>query len=402
VDTGFPVDGAKGQEAGAFARFSWRRKRLPYKERLRISPRDFVSQALVVLVLALGFWWLTRMAGLNLADRNLNFGFDFLAHRAGFDIPFKLVAQTPNDSYGWALWVCFLNTVLAAGLGIACATILGLGLGLMRLADNWLIRNTALAIVEVVRNTPQLLQIIFWYVAVLQALPPPRAGLLLPGGAILSVRGLNLPGLNFGPHALPAALVLAVALLLAPWLWRRGRRRLTLRAVACALPVAGLALVGLSVTSIEFPALRGFNYTGGVVVPPELLAVVAGLSVYTSVFIAEIFRGSIEGVAKGQKEAAASIGLTKLQSLFLVVLPQALRIMIPQVTSQYLNLTKSTSLGAAVAYPELVQIFAGTVLNQSGRAIESMLLVMVIFLAINLLTSAFMNWYNRRVAIVER
>jgi general L-amino acid transport system permease protein len=298
--------------------------------------------------------------------------------------------------------VCVLNTLLAAGLGIVVATILGLGLGIMRLADNWLVRNTALGIVEVVRNTPQLLQIIFWYVAVLQALPPPRAGLLLPGGAILSVRGLNLPSLNFGPHGLLAGLALTVALVLAVWLWRHAGRRLTVRATALVLPVVGCVLVGLSVSSIEFPVLRGFNYTGGVVVPPELLAVVAGLSLYTSVFIAEIFRGSIEGVAKGQKEAAASLGLTKMQSLFLVVLPQALRIMIPQVTSQYLNLTKSTSLGAAVAYPELVQIFAGTVLNQSGRAIESMLLVMVIFLGINLLTSAFMNWYNRRVAIVER
>jgi general L-amino acid transport system permease protein len=390
----------KGEEGGAFAQLSAKRRRP--KERVRMTPREIISQALVLLALVGGFWWLTRMVGLNLADRNLNFGFDFLAARAGFDIPFKLVAQSPNNSYGWALWVCILNTLLAAGLGIVVATILGLGLGIMRLADNWLVRNTALGIVEVVRNTPQLLQIIFWYVAVLQALPPPRAGLLLPGGAILSVRGLNLPSLNFGPHGLLAGLSLTAALVLASWLWRRAGHRLTVRALALALPVASCVLVGLSVNSIEFPVLRGFNYTGGVVVPPELLAVVAGLSLYTSVFIAETFRGSIEGVAKGQKEAAASLGLTKMQSLFLVVLPQALRIMIPQVTSQYLNLTKSTSLGAAVAYPELVQIFAGTVLNQSGRAIESMLLVMVIFLGINLLTSAFMNWYNRRVAIVER
>jgi general L-amino acid transport system permease protein len=378
-----------------------KRKRLKHQQS-RTSPRDLLVQALVLLALALGLWWLTRMAGLNLADRNLNFGFEFLGSRAGFDIPFKLVPFTPNSSYGWALWVCFLNTLLAAGLGIVVATLLGLGLGVMRLADNWLVRNTALAIVEVIRNTPQLLQIIFWYVAVLQALPPPRAGLLLPGGAILSVRGLNLPSLNFGPYGLVAALVLVAAFVLAAWLWRHSGHRLFRRAVAFVLPVIGLGLVLLSVNSVEYPVLRGFNYTGGVVVPPELLAVVAGLSLYTSVFIAEIFRGSIEGVAKGQKEAAASLGLTKMQSLFLVVLPQALRIMIPQVTSQYLNLTKSTSLGAAIAYPELVQIFAGTVLNQTGRAIESMLLVMVIFLGINLLTSAFMNWYNRRVAIVER
>jgi general L-amino acid transport system permease protein len=270
----------------------------------------------------------------------------------------------------------------------------------MRLADNWLVRNTALAIVEAIRNTPQLLQIIFWYVAVLQTLPPPRTGLHLPGGAILSVRGLNLPSLHFGDGASLMALGLMASLLIAPRLWRRSRS--SLRIAALLLPVVFLALLIFSITSVEYPVLRGFNYSGGLLVPPELLAVVAGLSLYTAVFIAEIFRGSIEGIAKGQKEAAAALGLTKLQALFLVTLPQALRIMIPQTTSQYLNLTKSTSLGAAVAYPELVQIFAGTVLNQSGRAIECMLIVMVVFLGINLVTSALMNWYNRRVAIVER
>jgi general L-amino acid transport system permease protein len=402
VDAGFPIENAKLPKAGVLARLKLKRKPVPYEIRKRISGRDIVLQALLLAALAIGFWLLTRTAALNLADRNLNFGFGFLANRAGFDIPFRLVEQTPNNSYAWALWVCFLNTILAAGLGIVVATLLGLGLGIMRLADNWLVRNTALALVEVIRNTPQLLQIIFWYVAVLQALPPPRAGINLPGGAILSVRGLNLPSLQFGATALPAGLALLAALFFAPRLWRYGRSRAYLRIAAILLPALPLLALALSVASIEFPTLRGFNYRGGIVVPPELLAVVAGLSLYTSVFIAEIFRGSIEGIAKGQKEAAASLGLTKMQSLFLVVLPQALRIMIPQVTSQYLNLTKSTSLGAAVAYPELVQIFAGTVLNQSGRAIESMLLVMAIFLAINLVTSALMNWYNRRVAIVER
>jgi general L-amino acid transport system permease protein len=402
VDRGYPTGSKKSQRARLFARFNLKRKGPQYEARSRVSLRDIVVQVLLLTALALGLWLLVRTAALNLAGRNLNFGFDFLAARSGFDMPFKLVEHTPNNSYAWALWVCVLNTLLAAGLGIVVATILGLGLGIMRLADNWLVRNTALAVVEVIRNTPQLLQIIFWYVAVLQTLPPPRAGLHLPGGAILSVRGLNLPSLQFGRGALLMGLGLLASLIFAPWLWRRGRSHLHLRVAALLLPMGCLALLALSITSIEFPVLRGFNYSGGIVVPPELLAVVAGLSLYTSVFIAEIFRGSIEGIAKGQKEAAATLGLTKMQSLFLVILPQALRIMIPQVTSQYLNLTKSTSLGAAVAYPELVQIFAGTVLNQSGRAIESMLIVMIIFLGINLATSAFMNWYNRRVAIVER
>src|SRR5262245_2898788 len=159
----------------------------------RASAREVLLQALLTVALAAGFWLLVRTAAFNLADRNLNFGFGFLGTRAGFDIPFRLVAQSPDSTYGWALWVCVLNTLLAAGFGIVVATVLGLGLGIMRLSDNWLVRNTALSIVEVVRNTPQLLQIIFWYVAVLQALPPPRAGLILPGGLILSVRGLNIP-----------------------------------------------------------------------------------------------------------------------------------------------------------------------------------------------------------------
>jgi general L-amino acid transport system permease protein len=364
--------------------------------------RRIVFQAALLAALAVLGWLVVRNVSESLADRRVSVSFAFLLQRAGFDIPFRLIGWTTADSYGRALWVCFLNTLLAAALGIVVSTALGLLLGIMRLSENWLVRNVALGVVEIVRNTPQLLQIVFWYVVVIQSLPAPRAGIHLPGGSILSVRGLVVPIAVWSPNA-PALLGLAGGAALAAalaWRWRGGSpwfraARLAALAGSCGLLVA-------AVETIQYPVLRGFNFVGGFTVPPELIALVAGLSIYSSAFIAEIVRGSVEGIARGQGEAAQSLGLSRMQTLFLVVLPQALRIMVPQVTGQYLNLTKSTSLGAAVAYPELVQIFAGTVLNQSGRAIESMVLVMGVFLAINLVTTALMDVYNRRVAIVER
>jgi len=364
--------------------------------------RRIVFQVALLAALAVLGWLVVRNVGESLADRRVSVSFAFLLQRAGFDIPFRLISWTTADSYGRALWVCFLNTLLAAALGIVVSTALGLLLGIMRLSENWLVRNVALGVVEIVRNTPQLLQIVFWYVVVIQSLPAPRAGIHLPGGSILSVRGLVVPIAVWSPNA-PALLGLAGGAALAAalaWRWRGGSpwfraARLAALAGSCGLLVA-------AVETIQYPVLRGFNFVGGFTVPPELIALVAGLSIYSSAFIAEIVRGSVEGIARGQGEAAQSLGLSRMQTLFLVVLPQALRIMVPQVTGQYLNLTKSTSLGAAVAYPELVQIFAGTVLNQSGRAIESMVLVMGVFLAINLVTTALMDGYNRRVAIVER
>lgn len=374
----------------------------PPRVRKRGAVRAFVWQgAFLVGILALiGF--IAHNASSNLAARNMGFGFGFLAQRTGFDIPFRIVPWSTSDSYARALWVCLLNTLLAAGIGILVGSLLGFLLGVMRLSENWLARNVALAVIEVVRNTPQLLQIIFWYVVMLQVLPPPRNGLALPGGMILSVRGLNAPSLDMGDAGLWPVLLVVGSLGLVPVL-RRWRGRHPAFGWAAALPlVVALGAAGLAVERIEYPVLRGFNYVGGIVVPPELIALVAGLSLYMSAFVAEIVRASLQGVARGQREAAISLGLSKAQALFLVVLPQALRVMIPQLTNQYLNLTKSTSLGAAIAYPELVQIYAGTVLNQTGRALEAMFLVMAVFLAINLAVSGFMAWYNARVAIVER
>ena len=360
-------------------------------------------QAALLAALAVLGWLVVRNVGESLADRRVSVQLRLPLQRAGFDIPFRLISWTTADSYGRALWVCFLNTLLAAALGIAVATALGLLLGIMRLSENWLVRNVALGVVEIVRNTPQLLQIVFWYVVVIQSLPPPRAGITLPGGSILSVRGLVVPIAVWSPNApSPARASPGAQRSPPPSLGAGGAAPHGSPPRASPRSPVPAAFSSAAVETIQYPVLRGFNFSGGFTVPPELIALVAGLSIYSSAFIAEIVRGSIQGIVPGQGEAAQSLGLSRMQTMFLVVLPQALRIMVPQVTGQYLNLTKSTSLGAAVAYPELVQIFAGTVLNQSGRAIEAMVLVMGVFLAINLVTTALMDGYNRRVAIVER
>ena len=361
----------------------------------------FWQGLLIVAVLAL-VAYLVGNAQDNLAKRSLTFGFGFLTQSAGFDIPFHIPAWAPSDSYGRALWVCLVNTLVVSGLSIITGSVLGLLLGLMRLSDNWLARNTALWIIEVVRNTPQLIQIVFWYAGVLQTLPSVRQSLSLPLGGFLNVRGVFLPWpvLSPGMGWLPAAL--AASLLLAPFLWLVRVRGHQLGPVALAIPGTLLIALVVATNGIDRPQLQGFNFKGGVVLPPELVALWLGLTVYASAFIAEIVRASIQSVPRGQREAARSLGLQPGPELLLVVLPQALRVMIPPLTSQYLNIIKSSTLGAAVAYPEIVQIFAGTVLNQSGRAIEVIAMVMGVFLAINLAVSALMNWYNRKVMFTER
>lgn len=368
----------------------------------RLPRAASAGQWLLLLGLAGIAWFLAANAAGNLARRNVPFGFGFLDQPTNFAIPFHLISWVTSDTYARALLVCLLNTLLVSAISIVAATALGLLVGTMRLSGNWLVRNLALGFVELVRNTPQLVQIIFWYVAVLQALPSPRQSLVLPGGALLNVRGLYLPDLQMSPQGMANLWLSLLAVTAIPLLWRVriGRVRIGARALLLLLVALGLLLAGIG--HIERPKLVGFNIAGGVAVPPELVALSAGLSIYSAGFIAEIVRGSIEAVPKGQREAAASLGLKPAPLLRLVVLPQALRIMVPQLTSQYLNLIKSSSLGPAVAYPELFQIFLGTVLNQTGREIETIAIVMVIFLSISLLTSAFLNWYNRRVALVER
>jgi general L-amino acid transport system permease protein len=368
----------------------------------RPSPRARAAQWVLLAVVVAVFWYLGAQAASNLARRHTSFGFGFLAENTNFDIPFRLIPWAVGDTYARALLVCVLNTLLVSALSIVAATLLGLLVGIMRLSANWLVRNIALGFIELVRNTPQLVQIIFWYVAVLQTLPGPRQSIPLPGGTLLNIRGLYLP--SFEPAAVAGALwpVALLLLLATPFVWRVPWRGLPLGAKALLLLPLALALYLAGTDHIDYPVLHGFNIAGGFQVPPELVALWAGLSIYAAAFIAEIVRAAILSVHKGQREAALSLGLKPRQVLSKIILPQALRVMIPPMTSQYLNIIKSSSLGAAVAYPELFQIFAGTVLQQTAREIETMFLLMAIFLSINLTASALMNWYNRRVALVGR
>jgi general L-amino acid transport system permease protein len=367
----------------------------------RPSPRAKASQLLLLLAVVAIAWFIVSNASDNLARRHLTFGFGFLFERSNFDIPFRLVPWTVADTYGHALVVSFLNTLLVASMSIVTATLLGLFVGIMRLSSNWLVRNIALSFVEFVRNTPQLIQIIFWYVAVLQTMPPPRQSIQLPAGILFNIRGLYTPEPIMGASG-PIFLLLALAALCAtPFVWRIRLRGMRVGARALILPIVAAGLLVAGIDHIDVPTLKGFNIANGTQIPPELAALWVGLSIYSAAFIAEIVRGSIEAVPRGQSEAAAALGLRPGHRLFLIVLPQALRIMVPQLTSQYLNIIKSTTLGEVVAYPEVFQIFAGTVMQQASKEIETIIIVMAIFLAINLLTSAFMNWYNRRVALVE-
>lgn len=366
----------------------------------RPSRRARTAQWLLLLAVVMVAWLLGSMAGANMARRNMTFGFSFLAGIANFDIPFRLIPWSVGDTYFRALIVCTLNTLLVSAMSIVAATLLGLVVGIMRLSENWLVRNIALGFIEVVRNTPQLVQIVFWYLAVLQTLPGPRQSIVLPGGMLLNIRGLYVPELATGSRAAvltPIALALCAA---TPLVWRLRLRGTPIGARALLLPLAALGLWAAGIDHVLLPRLQGFNIADGIQLIPELIALWLGLFIYAAAFIAEIVRASILSVPKGQREAALSLGLKKFKVMSKIVLPQALRVMVPPLTSQYLNIIKSSSLGAAVAYPELFQIFAGTVMQQTDREIETMAILMAVFLSISLTASMAMNWYNRRVALV--
>ncbi len=362
--------------------------------------KAFIWQAAALIGAAALLAFMGRNALVNMESRNITFGFGFLGQVAGFDIPFRLIPWTNTDTYARALLVAVVNTLFAAGLTLGTATALGLLLALMRLSGNLLAAGTARVLIELIRNTPQLLQIVFFYFAVLQVLPGLRQSISIGDAAFLNVRGLFVPAPTTGPWDLIVAGVL-LATLIAAIFWKRMGLLIPRLLVLPPLLIAGLVAAGFT-AGWDYPALRGFNFTGGVRLPPEILALVMGITVYTSAFIAEIIRAAILGVPHGQSEAARSLGLRDGQVMTLVVLPQALRMLIPPLTSQYLNIIKSTTLGAAIAYPEVLQIFARTVLNQSGRAVEVMAIVLGVFLTINLLTSWAMNTWNRRLALQGR
>jgi general L-amino acid transport system permease protein len=372
-----------------------------------VGPRLFRTRAArawawqgVAVVAAAGLvWWLARNARQNMAARNITFGFDFLQRTAGFDIPFHLLPWENTDTYGYALLVCAANTLLCAAMSIVLASALGLLIALMRLSGNPLAAATARGMMEIVRNTPQLVQIFFIYVAVLQSLPPPRASISLGAGVFLNVRGLLLPSPEIDDRVALLG-VIALGLAIAGWIGRPTGQIIGV-VVGPLLVLAWLIGAGLSATW-EIPALHGFNFTGGLRIPPELLALWLGISIYTAAFISEIIRAAILAISHGQTEASLSLGLSRGQTMYLVVLPQALRVLIPPLTSQYLNIIKSTTLGAAIAYPDILQIFGRTVLNQSGRALEVMTLLLGVFLSVNLVTSALMNHWNRKLMLQGR
>ncbi len=389
-----------------------RRTTSPLDLLYRPEVRQVLFQVLLVVVLGALFWMIITNTMDNLRRQNIASGFGFWNTTAGFDISQTLIEYTNTSSYGRAFWVGFWNTVLVAAIGIVLATVVGFTMGVARLSRNWLIARLATVYIETIRNIPLLLQLFVWYFAVLKWLPPPRQSLELPGGAFLNLRGLYVPAPLPKPgfSAVLMAFAVGVIAAVAVAMWARRRQQLTgaqfptaltALGLVVALPAATFTLAGAPL-EFDYPQLRGFNFQGGIAIQPELIALVLGLVIYTGAFIAEIVRAGIQGVPKGQKEAALAIGLSPGQTLRLVVIPQAMRIIIPPLTSNYLNLTKKSSLAVAIAYPDLVSVFAGTVLNQTGQAVEVILITMLVYLGLSLVTSLFMNWFNARMALVER
>jgi general L-amino acid transport system permease protein len=349
----------------------------------------------------------------NLARAHIASGFGFWDNTAGFDISQTLIPYSSSAStFGRAFWVGLLNTLLVAGVGVVLATAIGFVVGIARLSRNWLVARLAGGYVELIRNIPLLLQLLFWYNAVLKALPELRDSIALPGGGFLNNRGLFLPRPDFEPgfDAVLIALPIGLAATVALHVWARRRQERTgaqprttgwALALILGLPLAVFALAGFPAT-FGFPQMNRFNVVGGIEILPEFAALLLALSVYTAAFIAEAVRAGILSVAPGQTEAAQSLGLRPGTTLRLIVIPQAMRVIAPPLTNQYLNLTKNSSLAVAIGYPDLVQVFAGSVLNITGQAVEVIALTMAVYLAISLATSVLMNLYSRTTAIVER
>jgi general L-amino acid transport system permease protein len=349
----------------------------------------------------------------NLARQGIASGFGFLEDPAGFAIPQSLIEYHELSPNSRVFWVGLLNTVLVAILGIILATVLGFAIGLARLSSNWLVARLATVYIEVIRNVPLLLQILFWYFAVLQTLPPPRDSMAFMGDLFfLNNRGFYAPKPIFeeGFGWVVLAFLVALAAVIGIARWARLRRDATGQpfptftvafALLVGLPLLAYLLNGMPLT-FEHAEMGRFRLEGGLVLLPELVALTLALSIYTAAFIAETVRAGILSVGHGQIEAAHALGLRHGQTLRLVVIPQALRVIIPPLTSQYLNLTKNSSLAVAIGYPDFVNVFTGIVLNQTGQAVEVIAMTMGVYLTLSLLTSAFMNWYNRRIALVER
>ncbi len=374
--------------------------------------RALFFQILLIAGVVCFFWFIGKNTVYNLEKRGISTGFAFLSQKSGFGILQSLIPFTDADSFGRTFVVGLLNTLLVSALGIVCATIIGFTVGVARLSNNWLIAKIAAVYVEMFRNIPLLLQIFFWYFAVLRALPSPRKSWSAAGIAFMNIRGLYLPQPIFGDGFVFVVIAIAAAIvatvIIAKWAKKRQDRTgqpfnlwATALGLIVVLPLVVFFVLGAPL-SWDVPVLKGFNFHGGMTVIPELTALLTALSIYTATFIAEAVRSGILAVNPGQTEAASALGLHRSKVLKLVVIPQALRVIIPQLTSQYLNLVKNSSLATAIGYPDLVAVFAGTTLNQTGQAIEIIAMTMGVYLTISLTISAFMNWYNKKSMLVER
>ena len=375
------------------------------------AARGLVYQVVALLLIAAGIWFLAHNTQQNMQVRGIQSGFDFLEQSAGFDIGETMIAYDPSQSYGKAIWVGVLNTLRVAVIGIILTTLLGVLVGVGRFSRNALVRGLCYGYVELFRNVPILLQLLMWYLFFVEVLPQPQEAWNVAGLFFLSKGGFSFPlPVWAAGHAWMA--VGALAGLGVGWWWRRRvQRQFELTGQdgnRWAVPVAavfGLALLGWALggapTAWSLPEQQAFMVDGGAAATPEFLAVLVGLVMYTAAFVAEVVRGGIQSVSLGQTEAASALGLSRRQQMRLVVLPQALRVIIPPLTNQYLNLTKNSSLAVAVGYPDVVSI-ANTTLNQSGRAVECIAIIMLVYLCTSLGTSVLMNAYNKRVAIKER
>lgn len=374
--------------------------------------RSLFFQAVLLALVVWGGMTIFNNTTANLERQGISSGFAFMNTTAGFGIITSLIEYTEASSYGRAFLVGLINTLLLSFLGIIAATFLGVVIGVARLSNNWLIRQLASVYIETFRNIPLLLQIFFWYFAVLRALPSPRNSVNWGDAFFLNNRGMYSPapvpepGLNIVLWSVLIAIIGSI--FMARWAKKRrdttGQQFHTVYATIGL--IVGLPLLASIVTgfplSWTLPELKGFNFVGGMVIIPEFIAMWISLSIYTASFIAEVVRAGIQSVSHGQTEAAQALGLKSNHALRLVILPQALRVIIPPLTNQYLNLTKNSSLAAAIAYPELVSVFTGTVLNQTGQAVEIIAITMAVYLTISLTISALMNWYNAKMALVER
>jgi general L-amino acid transport system permease protein len=384
--------------------------------RVAIYNRPKIRAVFYQLVLLAALLWLgveiALNAKANLDAQKITSGFGFLDNTAGFGINQSLIPYSESDTYARVFFVGLLNTLLVAAIGIVLATILGFLVGLGRLSPNWLVARLAGGYVELIRNLPLLFQLLFWYLAVLGTLPGPRQSISLFGEIFLNNRGMIVPApvAGEGTGAVIAVFALSVIATVALRVWAKRRQMRTGQqfplfwaglALVVGPPLVALVTMGFPIR-FESPELRGFNFVGGVRLLPEFTALLVALTTYTAAFIAEVVRAGVLAVPRGQTEAAFALGLRRGLTLRLIVVPQALRVIVPPLTNQYLNLTKNSSLAVAVGYPDLFAVFAGTALHQTGQAIEIIGITMTVYLAISLITSALMNWYNARIQVAER